>query len=169
MESSRCFYRILVCLFVTATISLGASASTPPIGSRRIWYTSPAPEWNLALPIGSGRLGGMVYGGIGQERVQMNEDSIWDGGFLDRVSPRAVEGFQLSRNLLLNESLTEAGQTVLATMSGDPTNPRAYHPMVELFCEFDHPEADVKNYSRWLDTYDGYVGSEYTYKDVAYK
>ncbi|MEK6989743.1 glycoside hydrolase N-terminal domain-containing protein [Paenibacillus sp. FSL K6-1566] len=46
----------------------------------RLWYTSPAAEWNEALPIGNGRLGGMVFGRTGLERVQLNEDSLWYGG-----------------------------------------------------------------------------------------
>ncbi|KAF2135825.1 glycoside hydrolase family 95 protein [Aplosporella prunicola CBS 121167] len=144
------------------------SSATPSIGSTTIWYTAPAPEWNLALPIGTGRLGGMVYGGTLSERVQMNEDSIWNGGFQDRLNPRAATSFPTIRGLLRNESLTAAGSAVLRDMTGNPTSPRAYHPMAELFADFGHPEDQLSNYSRWLDTRGGYVGSQYSHNGVQY-
>ncbi|MDF2716458.1 MAG: glycoside hydrolase family 95 protein, partial [Paenibacillus sp.] len=49
-------------------------------GNTKLAYTQPAKSWVQALPVGNGRLGGMVFGGIAEERIQMNEDSIWYGG-----------------------------------------------------------------------------------------
>lgn len=60
----------------TDEVSLSGGVERP----LRLWYTSPAAEWNEALPIGNGRLGGMVFGRTGLERVQLNEDSLWYGG-----------------------------------------------------------------------------------------
>ena len=46
----------------------------------RLWYEQPAgDDWMKALPIGNGRLGGMVFGGIGKERKMLNESSVWSG------------------------------------------------------------------------------------------
>lgn len=53
----------------------------------RLWYQSPAEDWNSALPLGNGKLGAMVFGGPVAERIQLNEDSVWSGGFRDRVNP----------------------------------------------------------------------------------
>ncbi len=55
--------------------------------SLRLWYNNPAEDWNQALPIGNGRLGGMVYGNVCREEVQLNEDSIWYGNPIDRNNP----------------------------------------------------------------------------------
>lgn len=46
----------------------------------KLWYEQPAGEWEEALPLGNGRLGAMVYGGILEEHLQMNEESMWYGG-----------------------------------------------------------------------------------------
>jgi hypothetical protein len=67
-------------------------------GSRAnvLWFRAPARNWNEALPVGSGRLGAMVFGGITDERLQLNEDTVWAGQKLDgsilqarRPSPRS--------------------------------------------------------------------------------
>jgi alpha-L-fucosidase 2 len=46
----------------------------------KLWYDKPAEEWVEALPIGNGRLGAMVFGGVETERIQLNEESVWTGG-----------------------------------------------------------------------------------------
>ena len=51
----------------------------PPEEPLSLWYRQPARKWSEALPIGNGRLGAMVFGGLGQERIQFNEDTIWTG------------------------------------------------------------------------------------------
>ena len=53
----------------------------------RLWYTAPAREWEEALPLGNGRLGAMVYGGGEHEQIQVNEESIWYGGPVERDNP----------------------------------------------------------------------------------
>ena len=53
----------------------------------RLWYRHPAKEWEEALPIGNGRLGAMVFGGIHAERIQVNEESMWYGGKVNRINP----------------------------------------------------------------------------------
>ena len=45
----------------------------------RLWYAAPAADWNEALPLGNGRLGMMVFGGTAEERMQLNEESMWSG------------------------------------------------------------------------------------------
>jgi alpha-L-fucosidase 2 len=56
-----------------------------------LWYTRPADEWVQALPIGNGRMGAMVFGGISSERLQLNEDSFFSGGPYNPVNPQARE------------------------------------------------------------------------------
>lgn len=48
--------------------------------NHRMWYSKPAEIWNEALPIGNGRLGAMIFGGVAEERLKLNEDSMWYGG-----------------------------------------------------------------------------------------
>ena len=56
-----------------------------------IWYKKPAENFNEALPIGNGRIGGMVFGGKEKEIIKLNEDSIWSGGKRNRNNPNAFE------------------------------------------------------------------------------
>jgi alpha-L-fucosidase 2 len=49
-----------------------------------LWYKNPAKDWNEALPVGNGRIGGMVFGRTGHEIIQLNEESIWSGPYRDR-------------------------------------------------------------------------------------
>jgi len=53
-------------------------------------HTTAAEEWVKALPIGNGRLGGMVFGGIVEERIQLNEDTFWSGAHYDPTNPEAL-------------------------------------------------------------------------------
>ena len=56
----------------------------------KLWYDKPAAnDWTRALPLGNGRLGAMIFGDIAGDRVQLNEDSVWNGGPRDRVNPSA--------------------------------------------------------------------------------
>ena len=70
-----------------------------------LWYRKPASNWNEALPLGNGRMGAMVFGGALIERISMNEDSLWYGGFRDRVNPDARENLPRIRQLLGLEAL----------------------------------------------------------------
>ena len=49
-----------------------------------LWYDKPAAVWEEALPIGNGKLGAMIFGNPEKEHFQLNEDSLWGGGFIDR-------------------------------------------------------------------------------------
>ena len=56
----------------------------------RLWYKQPAAQWEEALPLGNGRLGAMVFGGVLNERIQLNEESIWYGGPVHRLDAAAA-------------------------------------------------------------------------------
>ena len=60
-------------------------------GELILGYRQPAKDWNEALPVGNGRLGAMVFGGVDHERIQLNEDTLWDGRPRDTNNPEALE------------------------------------------------------------------------------
>ena len=66
-----------------------------------LWYAQPASEWVEALPIGNGRLGAMVFGGVAVERLQLNDDTLWSGGPRDLDNPRARAVLPEVRRLIL--------------------------------------------------------------------
>ena len=66
----------------------------------KLTYDQPASKWTEALPIGNGRLGAMVFGGIQNERFQLNEDTLWAGGPYDPNNPDALENLPEARRLI---------------------------------------------------------------------
>ena len=73
-----------------------------------ISFNKPASDWNEALPVGNGRMGAMVFGGIATELLQLNEDSIWYGGLKDRVNPSAREKLPEIRKAIDEGRITDA-------------------------------------------------------------
>ena len=74
----------------------------------RMIYDRPAEEWADALPLGNGRLGAMVYGHTAVERIQLNEDSLWYGGPMDRNNPNLRERLPEIRKHVFAGELREA-------------------------------------------------------------
>jgi alpha-L-fucosidase 2 len=93
--------------------------AAPPASALSLWYRAPASdhpllpldasrqsrqagtvEWVRALPVGNGRIGAMVFGGIVHERLQLNEDTLWAGRPYDPVNPQAKEALPEVRRLL---------------------------------------------------------------------
>ena len=105
-----------------------------------LWYRQPAGEdWNRALPIGNGRLGAMIFGNIEAERIQLNEDSLWNGGPRDRNNPDTREALPEIRRLMLAGRLAEAHALVNDAMAGIPDSMRCYEPLADLLIRFHHP------------------------------
>src|SRR5690349_2326661 len=99
-----------------STPQLTAVRSAPPWSNLKLWYRQPAKDWNQALPIGNGRLGGMVFGNVKAERIQLNEDTVWAGEKRDRVNPKGLESLAEVRRLLFAGKPKEAEELAERTM-----------------------------------------------------
>jgi alpha-L-fucosidase 2 len=117
----------------------------------QVWYKSPAKEWVEALPIGNGRLGAMVFGGITHERVQLNEDSLWSGGFRDRNNPEAKANLEQIRSLLKAGKTSEAEELARFSLTGLPEFQRSYQILGDLFINFNGMDGEYEEYTRLLD------------------
>src|SRR5947207_2510074 len=101
----------------TAGFAIGAEAGGASAESSTVlWYRQPAKDWLEALPVGNGRLGAMVFGGIGSERIQLNEESLWTGGRAYPVPSGAYKSFPEIRRLLFDGKYAEAEALVRSTM-----------------------------------------------------
>src|SRR5262245_3660257 len=105
--------RTLFAMTVIAGLAVGSSAApraqdTSSASADVLWYRAPAANWNEALPVGNGRLAAMVFGGVRDERLQINEDTVWAGEKLDRVNPKAAESLPEIRRLLFAGKPAEA-------------------------------------------------------------
>ncbi len=137
--------------------------------SYKLWYKEPAANWNEALPIGNGRLGGMIYGRVANEQVQLNEDSIWYGEPVDRNNPDALDNLPKVRKLLSEGRISEAESLALLSMSGIPEGQRPYQTMGDLFINFPVDEKKALNYKRELDLENALVTTSFTIDGVNHK
>ena len=81
-------------------MAASATATGHSADGQRLWYDAPAAEWLQALPIGNGRLGAMVFGRVGQERLQLNIDTLHGGGPYDPANPESLAALPRVRELI---------------------------------------------------------------------
>jgi len=157
-----CFF-ILAALFFAAVPLTAAETSTS-----RLWYQQPAEKWTEALPIGNGRMGAMVFGGVFDERIQFNEDTLWKGSPHDYV--RAGAGDQLAeiRRLLAAGLTKEASALAKSNFLSDPVRQKAYQPFGDLRLHFAG-QGEVTGYRRELDLNTAIATTTFQIGSVKYK
>jgi len=138
------------------------------LNNTKLWYKKAASDWNEALPIGNGRLGGMIFGGVGREHIQLNEDSVWYGGPRDRNNPDALKNLPKIRSLLFEGKIKEAERLAKMALSGTPEGQRHYQPLGDLFLNFNHSDSEVEDYYRELDINESIARVRYSYDGVNY-
>ncbi|PYH46259.1 glycoside hydrolase family 95 protein [Aspergillus saccharolyticus JOP 1030-1] len=163
----RLHYFLLILITTYSPLVVDAH---PPVHhpSTTAWYTSPATNFTTTLPLGNGRLGAAVWG-TAIENVTLNEDSLWNGSFVDRVNPDAYAAVGPVRALLAEGKITAAGQRTLRDMVGIPPLPQSYSALGALRVDFGHEEALTRNYTRMLDLRTGMVTVEYLYQGVTFR
>ncbi len=133
-----------------------------------LWYEQPASDWNEALPVGNGRLGAMVFGGVNEERLQLNEETCWSGTNFDFVNPAARKSLGTIRELLFQEKYVEAKDLAEATLMGDKRIHSSYQTLGDLRLYFDHDVSSVKEYRRELDIADALAKVSYQINGARY-
>jgi alpha-L-fucosidase 2 len=88
----------------------------------KLWYNKPATKWVEALPIGNGRLGAMIFGGVEQDRIQFNEETLWTGEPRDYNRGGAANYLPQIRKLLFEGKQKEAEQLAEEHFMGTKSN-----------------------------------------------
>jgi alpha-L-fucosidase 2 len=141
-----------------------ASAPSEPLS---LWYRGPAHEWTEALPVGNGRLGAMVFGGINRERVQLNEGTLWAGGPYDQVSPEAKAALPEVRRLIFAGNYAAAENLISAKVLARPLQQLPYETAGDLYLDFPAATA-VARYRRSLDLDTAVATTTYSIGGVTY-
>jgi alpha-L-fucosidase 2 len=127
-----------------------------------IWFDEPARDWNEALPIGNGRLGAMIFGGVNQERLQLNEESVWcmKGVYRDRQGAAHLPRI---RELLFAGKYREAEQLAGQELMEErlPAGTRAYQTLGDLHIHYSD-SSNYTNYRRSLQLDSALVRVQYT-------
>ncbi|WP_181108682.1 glycoside hydrolase family 95 protein [Xanthomonas arboricola] len=138
---------------VAAPAKAAGEQSLPAVAAGdalQLWYREPANEWVQALPVGNGRLGAMVWGGIAHERLQLNEDTLYAGGPYDATSPEALAALPQVRALVFAGRYAEAETLADAKLLSRPPKQMPYQPLGDLLLDFDRADG-ISEYRRQLD------------------
>src|SRR5438876_2859260 len=95
-------------------------------GDMMLWCQQPAAKWEEALPIGSGRMGAMVFGGTADERIQFNEDTLWTGKPHDYVRAGAGDHLAEIQKLIFEGNEKDAAKLAKESFLSDPVRQKAY-------------------------------------------
>ncbi len=133
--------------------------------SSTLYYTASAKAWTMALPIGNGTLGAMIYGDVKEEKLSLNHDELWTGKPKDTVREGAPESFEKARKLALECKYKEAQDEIENNF--ESTWSQAYLPLGDLNISFGI-KGKAKDYKRYLDLDNAVAGVEFTVKDVKY-
>jgi alpha-L-fucosidase 2 len=148
-------------------------ASAQSSGNLNLWYDKPAAGWNEALPIGNGRLAAMVFGGVNQGQIQLNEGTIWAGEPGNNVPKKPVYGaLQQMRKLLFTGKYLQAqllsNQTFPRYAAKDNNYGMPYQTAGNLFIDFQNP-GKITRYRRELDISRAIATVSYRVNGVNYK
>ncbi|SHE10036.1 Uncharacterised protein [Chlamydia abortus] len=140
----------------------------PALNRNRLWYRQPAAQWVQAIPIGNGKLGGMIFGRMAEEKIQLNEDSVWYGGPMERDNPDAPAHLAEIRRLLFAGRPEEAERLARMALTSSPKYFGPYQPLGDLNLYFSGQQGKVEDYRRELDMDAGVARVEYTIGQVNY-
>ncbi len=132
-----------------------------------LFYRQPAREWVEALPIGNGRLGGMVFGGVPAERIQLNEDTFWSGGPYDPINDEALQYLPKVRQLIREGRYQDAQDLADQKLMGCPRHLQAYQPLGDLRLVMDAHDQPTE-YRRELDLDRAVVRVSYRIGDTTF-
>jgi alpha-L-fucosidase 2 len=149
---------------------LFAAASTLAAAPQdfRLWYRQPATLWEEALPVGNGRLGAMIFGGVDQERIQFNESTVWNGEPHDYAHPGASQHLNELRQLLFEGKQAEAEKLAMEVFMSDPLHQKAYQAFGDLNLEFPGL-ANATDYRRELNLNNAVASTRFVVNGVSYR
>lgn len=133
----------------------------------RLWYEQPAEQWEEALPVGNGRIGAMVYGGVTTDRIQFNEETLWTGVPQEYQHPNAHVYLDSIRQLLFAGKQKQAEDLAMQHFMSQPLRQERYVPFADVLLEFPHEE--VSDYYRDLDLRTATTTTRYTVDGVTYE
>ena len=160
-------YRVPCCVTITVFFFNVFACADVLNHQYELWYPGPATQWQEALPVGNGHMGAMVFGGVQQERIQFNEDTLWTGHPTDYQNQGASEYLPQLRQLLLDGQRKEAEKLAQQEFMSVPLRQCAFQPFGNLILHFEGHE-NAADYRRSLDLNTAVSKIEYTIGSTKY-
>ena len=148
----------------------GCQSATDSCGTTELWYAQPAKVWMESLPIGNGRLGAMTYGGIEEEKLALNESTMWSGQYNENQNkPIGREKMNQLRKLFFEGKLSEGNRIAGDNLHGNQTSFGTHLPIGDLKMQFIYPEGKVTGYRRSLSLDEAVSSVSFNSGGVNYK
>lgn len=157
-------------LLVVAAMLTGVAAQATPL---KLWYAQPANHWVEALPVGNSRMGAMIFGGIDQERIQLNDETFWAGSPHNNNNPEGLKHLKEIRRLIFEGKEKEAEQ-MIDRYYLTPHHGMSYLTLGSLLINFDYSaggtdvKAEPQDYRRELNISDAISEVSYNVDGVNY-
>ena len=148
----------------------GCQSATDSCETTELWYAQPAKVWMESLPIGNGRLGAMTYGGIEEEKLALNESTMWSGQYNENQNkPFGREKMNQLRKLFFEGKLSEGNRIAGDNLHGNQTSFGTHLPIGDLKMQFISPEGKVTDYRRSLSLDEAVSSVSFNSGGVNYK
>ena len=148
----------------------GCQTATDSCETTELWYAQPAKVWMESLPIGNGRLGAMTYGGIEEEKLALNESTMWSGQYNENQNkPFGREKMNQLRKLFFEGKLSEGNRIAGDNLHGNQTSFGTHLPIGDLKMQFIYPEGKVTDYRRSLSLDEAVSSVSFNSGGVNYK
>lgn len=148
----------------------GCQSATDSCETTELWYAQPAKVWMESLPIGNGRLGAMTYGGIEEEKLALNESTMWSGQYNENQNkPFGREKMNQLRKLFFEGKLSEGNRIAGDNLHGNQISFGTHLPIGDLKMQFIYPEGKVTDYRRSLSLDEAVSSVSFNSGGVNYK
>ena len=148
----------------------GCQSATDSCETTELWYAQPAKVWMESLPIGNGRLGAMTYGGIEEEKLALNESTMWSGQYNENQNKPFGRGkMNQLRKLFFEGKLSEGNRIAGDNLHGNQTSFGTHLPIGDLKMQFIYPEGKVTDYRRSLSLDEAVSSVSFNSGGVNYK
>ena len=158
---------LVAALTILSPIGMAISSQPAPNSSMVLWYRHPAERWENALPVGNGRLGAMVFGGTGEEQIQLNEATYWSGGPYSTVVKGGREALSEIQELIFQGQYRKAHVLFGRRMMGYPVEQQKYQALANLVLSLK-ARGDVSEYRHELDLDTAVVTTSYVQDGVRF-
>jgi alpha-L-fucosidase 2 len=168
MSLSRRNFLASALAFTTLPQRSAQALPLPRPAPKELWFAQPARRWLEALPVGNGRLGGMVYGDPGRERIALSESTVWSGApGSNEVNPTALPNLATIRKHFFDGDYEQAQSLCEKHLLGSPKNFGTNLPLPDLLLTCDEIQGQPADYRRSLSLSDALAKATYRLGDTA--